>query len=198
MLPDNSNINVTVARLEKQLRVLRLAFGAMVLAVGGMALTAWTLPQEQLISAEKFMVLDTDGIPRGMFGVLADGASVGMMFTDLGGTARLEVSVDPDGSPRVAMMDDQQRLRAEIGMSDDGSARIVLADPSEVARASLSVNNEGAAQLAFIGDDGTTRSAVIGTLESGQAVLLLYDDAGQVVTQLPASVALPMADTTGQ
>ena len=198
MLPDNSNITVTVARLEKQLRVLRLAFGAMVLAVGGMALTAWTLPQEQLISAEKFMVLDTDGIPRGMFGVLADGASVGMMFTDLGGTARLEVSVDPDGSPRVAMMDDQQRLRAEIGMNADGSARVVLADPSEVARASLSVNNDGAAQLAFIGADGTTRSAVIGTLESGQAVLLLYDDAGQVVTQLPATVALPMADTTGQ
>ena len=198
MMPDNSNITVTVARLEKQLRVLRLAFGAMVLAVGGMALTAWTLPQEETITAKNFMVLDADGIPRGMFGVLADGASVGMMFTDLGGTARVEVGVDPNGSPRVAMMDDQQRLRAEIGMTDDGSARLVLADPSEVARASLSVTNDGAAQLAFISSDGSTRSAVIGTLESGQAVLLLYDDAGQVVTQLPATVALPVADTTGQ
>ena len=198
MVPDNSNLAFTVARLEKQLRVLRLALGAMVLAVGGMALTAWTMPQEQIVTAEKFMVLDADGIPRGMFGLLADGASVGMMFTDLGGTARMEVGVDPNGSPRVAVMDDQQRLRAEIGMSDDGSARIVLADPSEIARASLSVNNEGAAQLAFIGPDGTTRSAVIGTLEDGQAVLLLYDDAGQVVTQLPATVSLPMADTTGQ
>ena len=96
MVADNSNITVTVARLEKQLRVLRLAFGAMVLAVGGIALTAWTLPQEQMVTAEKFMVLDSDGIPRGMFGVLADGASVGMMFTDLAGTQRMEVGVDPD------------------------------------------------------------------------------------------------------
>ncbi len=198
MVSDNSNLAVTVARLEKQLRVLRLALAAVVLAVGGMALTAWTLPQDQTITAERFMVLDSDGIPRGMFGVLADGASVGMMFSDLAGTARMEVGVDPDGSPRVALMDDQQRLRAEIGMNDDGSARLVLADPTEIARAALSVTNEGSAQLAFVDADGTTRRAVIGTLEDGQAVLLLYDDAGQVLTQLPASVVLPMADTTGQ
>lgn len=198
MVPDNSNLAVAVARLEKQLRVLRLALGAVVLAVGGMALTAWTLPQEQTVTAERFMVLDTDGIPRGMFGVLADGASVGMMFSDLAGTARMEVGVNPDGSPRVALMDDQQRLRLEVGMNDDGSARIVLADPTEIARAALSVTNEGSAQMSFIGADGTTRRAVIGTLEDSQAVLLLYDDAGEVVTQLPAGVSLPMADTTGQ
>ena len=198
MVPDNSNLAVAVARLEQQLRVLRLALGAVVLAVGGMALTAWTLPQEQTVTAERFMVLDTDGIPRGMFGVLADGASVGMMFSDLAGTARMEVGVNPDGSPRVALMDDQQRLRLEVGMNDDGSARIVLADPTEIARAALSVTNEGSAQMSFIGADGTTRRAVIGTLEDSQAVLLLYDDAGEVVTQLPAGVSLPMADTTGQ
>ena len=197
MRPDNSDLTAIVARLERQLRTLKLALGATVLVVGGLALTGWTSPQDDTVTAQRFMVLDGDGIPRGMFGVLADGASVGMMFTDLAGAKRIELSTDPDGSPRMALWDDQERLRANIGMNADGAARIVLADPSETGRAALSVGNDGSAQMIFIDEDGTNR-AMIGTLGDGRSVLLIYDEKGQVLTQLPAGMAPLPVDTTSQ
>ncbi len=198
MRPDNSGLTAVVARLERQLRTLKLALGATILVVGGLALTGWTSLQDETVTAQRFMILDADGIPRGMFGVLADGASVGMMFTDLAGTKRIELSADPDGSPRVALWDDQERLRADLGMNPDGSARIVLADPSETGRAALSVGNDGSAQMVFIDTDGSTNRAMIGTLGDGRSVILIYDENGQVITQLPANMAPLPVDTTGQ
>ncbi len=198
MRPDNSGLTAVVARLEKQLRTLRLALGATVLVAGGLALTGWVSPQDETVTAQRFMVLDGDGIPRGMFGVLADGASVGMMFTDLAGAKRVELSTDPGGSPRVALWDDQERLRADIGMSADGSPRIVLADPAETGRAALSVGNDGSAQMVFIDTDGSTNRAMIGTLGDGRSVMLIYDEKGELLTQLPANMAPLAVDTTGQ
>ncbi len=198
MRPDNSDLAAIVARLERQLRTIKLALGATVLVVGGLALTGWTSPQDETVTAQRFMVLDVDGIPRGMFGVLADGASVGMMFTDLAGAKRIELGTDPDGTPRLALWDDQERLRADIGMNADGAARIVLADPSETGRAALSVGNDGSAQMVFIDADGSTNRAMIGTLGDGRSVLLIYDDKGQVLTQLPANMGPVSLDTTSQ
>ena len=198
MRPDNSDLAAIVARLERQLRTIKLALGATVLVVGGLALTGWTSPQDETVTAQRFMVLDVDGIPRGMFGVLADGASVGMMFTDLAGAKRIELGTDPDGTPRLALWDDQERLRADIGMNADGAARIVLADPSETGRAALSVGNDGSAQMVFIDADGSTNRAMIGTLGDGRSVLLIYDDEGQVLTQLPANMGPVTLDTTRQ
>ena len=198
MRPDNSPLTAIVARLERELRTLKLALGATVLVVGGLALTGWMSPQDETVTAQRFMVLDAEGIPRGMFGVLADGASVGMMFTDLAGAKRIELSTDPDGSPRVALWDDQERLRADIGMAADGAARIVLADPSETGRAALSVGNDGSAQMVFIDADGSTNRAMIGTLGDGRSVLLIYDEKGQVLTQLPANMAPVSLDTTSR
>ena len=198
MRPDNSDLAAIVARLERQLRTIKLALGATVLVVGGLALTGWTSPQDETVTAQRFMVLDVDGIPRGMFGVLADGASVGMMFTDLAGAKRIELGTDPDGSPRLALWDDQERLRADIGMNADGAARIVLADPSETGRAALSVGNDGSAQMVFIDANGSTNRAMIGTLGDGRSVLLIYDEQGQVLTQLPANLGPVTLDTTRQ
>ena len=198
MRPDNSDLAAIVARLERQLRTIKLALGATVLVVGGLALTGWTSPQGDTLTARQFMVLDDDGIPRGLFGILADGASVGMMFTDLAGSKRIELGTDPDGSPRLALWDDQERLRADIGMNPDGAARIVLADPSETGRAALSVGNDGSAQMVFIDADGSTNRAMIGTLGDGRSVLLIYDDEGQVLTQLPANMGPVSLDTTRQ
>ncbi len=198
MSPHDSDVAAAVTRLEGQVRRLKIALGAIVFVAGAASLTAWTLPQGDMVTARQFMVLDADGIPRGNFGVLADGASVGMMFSDFAGNARVEMRVDPDGSPRVAIMDDQQRVRAELGMRDDGSPNIIMADPSETARVALSVTNEGSAQLLFIGPDGSTRRAVMGIVEDGRPVIVLSDEAGETIFQAPdgAAAAAP-ADTTG-
>ena len=118
---DSPDLAAAVARLETQLRTVKLALGAVLIVIGGLALTAWKAPQGYTISAKLFMILDADGIPRGMFGVLADQASIGMMYTDPSGNTRLEMGVDPDGTPRLALMDERGRVRSEIAMTGDGS-----------------------------------------------------------------------------
>ena len=84
MKHENTDIIAVVARLERQLRTVKLTLGIVVLGIAGLALTAWVAPQGDTVSAKQFMVLDADGIPRGMFGVLADQATIGMMYTDQG------------------------------------------------------------------------------------------------------------------
>ncbi len=180
---DNPDLAAVVARLERQLRTVKLALGAVLMAIGGLSLTAWIAPQGDTISAKQFMILDTDGIPRGMFGVLADQASIGMMYTDPSGNTRLEMVVDPGGTPRLAMMDELGRVRSEIAMRDDGSPTIVMTDSSESRRIALSTTNDGAGQITLFGDkfvneSGDTVSvqrAMFGTFANGQPAILFSD-----------------------
>ena len=180
---DSPDLAAAVARLERQLRTVKLALGAVLMAIGGLSLTAWIAPQGDTISAKQFMILDADGIPRGMFGVLADQASIGMMYTDLSGNPRLEMGVDPNGTPRLALMDEQGRVRAEIAMRDDGSPTIVMTDSSESRRIAMSTSNDGAGQIIlfgskFVNESGDTVSAqraMFGTFAKGEPAIVFSD-----------------------
>jgi hypothetical protein len=176
MTQESTNIAAVVARLEKQLRNVKFALAAVLLVVGAGALTAWVAPQDT-ITAKQFMVLDADGIPRGMFGVLADQASIGMMYTDASGNKRVELGVDPDGMPQLALFDEAGTLRTEIGMREDGSPTIVLTDVAELRRLALSATNDGAGQLIFFGQDGETQRAMMGSFANGEPAIV-FSDAG--------------------
>jgi hypothetical protein len=180
---DSPDLAAAVARLERQLRTVKLVLGAVLMVIGGLSLTAWIAPQGDTMTAKQFMILDADGIPRGMFGVLADQASIGMMYTDPSGNTRLEMSVDPFGRPRLALMDELGRVRSEIAMRDDGSPTIVLTDSSESQRIALSTSNAGAGQLTLFGDkfvneSGDTVSvqrAMFGTVSNGEPAIVFSD-----------------------
>ena len=180
---DSPDLAAAIARLERQLRTVKLALGAVLMAIGGLSLTAWKAPQGDTISAKQFMILDADGIPRGMFGVLADQASIGMMYTDPSGNTRLEMGVDPNGTPRLALMDEQGRVRAEIAMRDDGSPTIVMTDSSESRRIAMSTSNDGAGQIIlfgskFVNESGDTVSAqraMFGTFAQGEPAIVFSD-----------------------
>lgn len=180
---DSPDLAAVVARLERELRTVKLALGAVLMAIGGLSLTAWIAPQGDTISAKQFMILDADGIPRGMFGVLADQASIGMMYTDPSGNTRLEMGVDPNGTPRLALMDEKGRVRSEISMGDDGSPTIVMTDSSESRRIAMSATNDGTGQIILFGNNFVTESgdtvsaqrAMFGTSTSGQPAILFSD-----------------------
>ncbi len=184
---DSPDLGAAVARLESQLRTVKLALGAVLMAIGVLALSAWIAPQGDTISAKQFMILDADGIPRGMFGVLADQASIGMMYTDPSGNTRLEMGVDPDGTPRLALMDEQGRVRSEIAMRDDGSPSIVMTDSSESRRIAMSTSNGGAGQVILFGDDFVnesgdtvpTQRAMFGTVANGEPAIV-FSDASEI------------------
>ncbi len=183
MRMDSTDLAAVVARLERELRTVKLALGAVLMAIGGLSLTAWIAPQGDTISAKQFMILDADGIPRGMFGVLADQASIGMMYTDPSGNTRLEMGVDPNGTPRLALMDEKGRVRSEIAMMADGSPTIVMTDSSESQRIALSTSNAGAGQLTLFGDRfvnerGDTVSAqraTFGTVANREPAIRFFD-----------------------
>ncbi len=180
---DSPDLAAVVARLERQLRTVKLALGAVLMVIGGLSLTAWIAPQGDTISARQFMILDADGIPRGMFGVLADQASIGMMYTDPAGNTRLEMGVDPSGTPRLALMDELGQVRSEMAMRDDGSPTIVMTDSSESRRIAIGTSNDGAGQIILFGDNfvnenGDTVSvqrAMFGTFANGQPAILFSD-----------------------
>ncbi len=180
MKQENTDLTGVVARLERQLRTVKLTLGVVLLGIAGLALTAWVSPQGDTVTAKQFMVLDADGIPRGMFGVLADQASIGMMYTDPSGNTRVEMGVDPDGVPRLALMDETGNVRSEIGMRDDGSPTIVLTDASEARRIALSATNEGAGPVSLFVDAAADsleppQRAMVGTFDSGEPAIMFYD-----------------------
>ncbi len=192
MRNENTDLTAIVARLERQLRTVRLTLGIGLLGIAGIALTAWVSPQGDTVTAKQFMVIDADGIPRGMFGVLADQASIGMMYTDPSGNQRIEMGVDPDGSPRLALMDAAGLVRSEIGMRDDGSPTIVLTDSSERRRIAMSATNSGAGQVTFFGDAATDtlpppQRAMMGTFDDGEPAIMFYDPSENVRASLNMS-----------
>ena len=129
MRNENTDLTAIVARLERQLRTVRLTLGIGLLGIAGIALTAWVSPQGDTVTAKQFMVIDADGIPRGMFGVLADQASIGMMYTDPSGNQRIEMGVNPDGLPRLVLLDEAGRIRSEI--TDQGFDNNLLKEIGE-------------------------------------------------------------------
>lgn len=194
MKHENTDLTAVVARLERQLRTVKLTLGVVLLGLAGLALTAWVSPQGDTVTAKQFMVLDSDGIPRGMFGVLADGATIGMMYTDPSGNQRIVMSVDPGGIPSLAFMDEGGTVRSEIGMRDDGSPTIVLTDASETRRIALSATNEGAGQVTFFGDAAADtlqppQRASVGMLENGEPAIMFYDPDQSVRASLNMSAS---------
>ncbi len=192
MTHQSTDLAAVVARLERQLRTVKLTLGTVLLGLAGLGLTAWVNPQGDTVTAKQFMVLDADGIPRGMFGVLADQASIGMMYTDPSGNTRVEMGVDPDGVPRLALMDEAGTVRSEIGMRADGSPTIVLTDASEGRRIALSATNEGAGQVTFFGDAAADtlpppQRAMVGTFENGEPAIVFYDTEENVRASLNMS-----------
>ena len=192
MKHESTDLAAVVARLERQLRTVKLTLGIVLLGLAGLGLTAWVNPQGDTVTAKQFMVLDADGIPRGMFGVLADQTSIGMMYTDPSGNQRIEMGVDPDGTPRLALMDEAGTVRSEIGMREDGSPTIVLTDASETRRIAMSATNEGAGQVTFFGGPAADtlpppQRAMVGTFDSGEPAIMFYDSAESVRASLNMS-----------
>ena len=106
-----------------------------------------------------------------------------MMYTDPSGNTRLEMGVDSDGTPRLAMMDEHGRVRSEIAMRNDGSPTIVMTDSSESRRIAISTSNDGAGQVILFGDNFVNESgdtvsvqrAMFGTFSNGEPAIVFSD-----------------------
>jgi len=135
-----------ILALERQNR--RLHGLVVLLVLMALVQTAWhLLPGAPVISAERFVVKRRGGPPRGEFSLWQDGTpafrinnekgearalwalrrdgTLSLRMNDVHHMTRVEMLVDPDGLPRVALYGSDGRSRANLYVNDANQADLM-------------------------------------------------------------------------
>jgi len=163
----------------------------------------------QVVRAQRFQLIDGEGRTRveirmGRMGG-TDGRSPAIWLCDQKEQARIELSLFPDGSPRVALADDKGRTRAELALADgrpgvaladekgqpraalgvfpDGNPTLGIADENGKWRAMVMVNSDGSPGLGFLDAKGKWRAAL--RIDADGPTLVMSNPEGRVVWSAP-------------
>ncbi len=196
-----------MAALEQQLRRSR-RFHRALLLVALLAAAAILMGQHaaKTVAAERFVLQDAQGSPRGIWEVHDD--QVSLRLIDSEGANRLHLSVNPEGVPSLAVLGPNGRtVRGVFGMGENGAAAVFLQgsdgskrigmtvteagvpavtinDAQEQPRVALGVASNGVTFIALKDEAGATKSFLyIG--QDGAGGLTIKDAAGKVVSRLP-------------
>jgi hypothetical protein len=176
-----SQLMQRIDKLERGNRRLRLA-GLLVLvmssALGMMAQTA-IRSTPKVVEAERFVVRDTNGAPRGVW----DSSAGGVGLYDDGGKPRAMLVLGPDGTPRVTLADQSGKPRVSLGVAADGTPRLVLTDRGLKPRVTLGVESNGSG-LALLDEAGRLRGSVTVAVD-GSPSLEVHDETGKVFWKVP-------------
>jgi hypothetical protein len=142
------------AELQRTIRRLGSAAGALLLLTGALALMAQTASrQPQSLEAEQFILRDRDGTERGAMGITPDGAA-GLNLVDAKGHTRITLDISADGSPGLDFYDSQGRLGATFALGPTGTPGLGLYDASGKLRTSLDVPAPNTPGLGFYHENG--------------------------------------------
>jgi len=86
----------------------------------------------KVLKAERFEVVDKDGEPRALLGVLSSGEP-GLQLYDRDENGRIDLSLKANGRPGLELSDRNARVRAALG-----STEIVVPDTGQVERRQVS------------------------------------------------------------
>ncbi len=104
-------------RLERQNRRMRTGGIVLLLLVGTVLLAAFTEPQQKIVEAEQFVVIDPSGTTRAQFGYY-DGSIV-LRLKEAGGSAVM-LGVRPNGTSVFSMLFRNGDPAFEIGVIPSG------------------------------------------------------------------------------
>ena len=127
----------------------------------------------RMITAQKFMLVDSHGKTRGEFNVTRKGVAEIAVF-DGTGTLRAGLGVGVDGAPALGIYGHDGKPRAEIGLTNS-VARVVLFDANAQPQASLGVAPDGQSGLGLMDKDGNPRASII-IAPDGTPTLRLADE----------------------
>src|SRR5260221_3875137 len=105
------------------------------------ATTVGAAATPKLITSQKFVLVDSNGNPRGEFGVTDKGVAQLAVF-DGTSALRAGLGVAADGGPALGIFGKDGKARAEIGLAS-GNARVILFDPSGKPQVALGVAYDG-------------------------------------------------------
>ena len=111
------------------------------------------------ISARQFVLRDSDGNVRGLWG-LDDGGAVRLSLSDAGERQRVRLSLLQDGSAGLSLADTADRKLAVLGLLPDYTTNLALTDPQGIPRAVLGVAPDGSSNLVFADRSGATRAGL--------------------------------------
>ncbi len=92
---------------------------------------------ENIVKAEKFVLVDKDGKERAVLGMgendpyaMLSGREVGphLALMDRDGKRRIELALWPEGSPSLFLMDRNGEPRASLAVGPDGLSKLILFD----------------------------------------------------------------------
>jgi hypothetical protein len=126
----------------------------------------------RMITAQRFMLVDSHGKTRGEFNVTSKGVAQIAVF-DGTGTLRAGLGVGVDGAPALGIYGHDGKPRAEVGLTNS-VARIVLFDANATAQASLGVAPDGQSGLGLMDKTGNPRASII-VQPDGSPTLRLAD-----------------------
>lgn len=161
-LLDNAAITQRVERLEQRHRRWKIGALAFLLLVGAVLLTGQTRGSEpRTIEVERILLRDPAGKPRAVLEVV------------------------PDGSCRLALLDQNGTAHVALGVVADGShAGLVLADRNGQACAFFETLPDSSTSLEFLDRNDQTR-LTLGVSPTGEPILGFADPQGQVVGKRP-------------
>lgn len=111
------------------------------------------------VSARQFVLRDSDGNVRGVWG-LDDSGAVRLSLSDAGERQRVRLSLLRDGSAGLSLADSADRKLAVLGLLPDHTANLALTDPQGIPRAVLGVAPDGSSNLVFADREGATRAGL--------------------------------------
>ncbi len=146
---DPAGLAARLDRLEAQNRRLRLMSAAALLAVASGVLMGWAAPQDEVVWAGQFILLDGNQ------------------------KKRAELSTDENHAPLLEFFDEAGRVRAEIGTLANGQPISRFRDAGGRTRMQLEVGASGGVWSLW--DAAGKKLAGFGTNEAGRPVLHLND-----------------------
>jgi hypothetical protein len=160
-----------------------------------------TPPHAKVISAEAFHLVDKNGEHRASFsiGAVAD-QQPGIVFHDRNNTDRVKMTLMPDGTPVLSLLDHEgearilvvghddkpfldlfgkgNRAHAVLGVLADGRPDLSLYDKNGNMRTDLGLSADGNPGLVFIDHNQNTRSS-FGLWPDGHPFLAIADEPGK-------------------
>jgi hypothetical protein len=113
----------------------------------------------RMITAQKFMLVDSHGKTRGEFNVTHSGVAQIAVF-DGTGTLRAGLGVGADGAPALGIYGHDGKPRAEVGLNES-VARVVLFDANAQPQATIGVAPDGQSGLGLMDSKGNPRASII-------------------------------------
>ena len=132
----------------------------------------------ETVEAGSFVLRDDRGRMRAALTIRPDGTP-GLGLLDEAERVRLSLDMGQDGTPSVNLHDERGALQAAVAIRPDGTPGVGLFDDHGRPRLSLDTGGDGMAGVNIFGADGVLRAA-LAIRADGTPALGLFDARGQI------------------